>query len=235
MGECPNLKLLAFDLDGVLVDITNSWEYMHRYFNSDQSRVKSRYSRLYAEGRINYIEWVREDIRELLRNASRKIYMGDLYEAFSRVRVNSRLIDYLRSVRGLGFKIAIVSGGIYILAERVGRMIGADYIYANKLLFNDRGELIPDGIVMVEPLAKDSVLREIASRENIDRDNILFVGDSEWDLPALLYAGYSIVFKCEKCFNDLINTGKDPSQIFFAENTYDLIKIMENLISCDSI
>ena len=53
------LKIVVFDMDGVLVDIESSWHFVHTAFNvSNQDNLKR-----YLRGEIDYKEFMKRDIR----------------------------------------------------------------------------------------------------------------------------------------------------------------------------
>ena len=52
--------LVAFDMDGVLVDYTSSWTWVHDHFNIDNEETLL----AYIQGRIDDREFMRRDIRK---------------------------------------------------------------------------------------------------------------------------------------------------------------------------
>ncbi|MHB1700707.1 MAG: phosphoserine phosphatase SerB [Acidobacteriaceae bacterium] len=102
-----------------------------------------------------------------------------------------RLISTLKR---LGYKTAILSGGFNFFARDLQARLGVDYVFANDLD-------IADGIVtgevktpIVDAQRKADLLREIASRENISLSQVVAVGDGANDLPMLNIAGMGIAF-----------------------------------------
>jgi len=53
-----NLKLVFFDMDGVLLDTVSSWRYVHEYFGTTNERSIMPYLR----GDIDYLEFIRRDV-----------------------------------------------------------------------------------------------------------------------------------------------------------------------------
>ena len=53
-----NLKLVFFDMDGVLLDTVSSWRYIHEYFGTTNERSIMPYLR----GDIDYLEFIRRDV-----------------------------------------------------------------------------------------------------------------------------------------------------------------------------
>lgn len=102
-----------------------------------------------------------------------------------------RLISTLKS---LGYKTAILSGGFKFFGEHLRQKLGIDYVFANELE-------IAAGVVtgrvsseIVDGKMKAERLREIAHKENISLDQVVAVGDGANDLPMLNIAGMGIAF-----------------------------------------
>ena len=53
------IRLVAFDLDGTLVDAPSSWGWVHRHFGESNDESL----RLFLEGRIDDAEFIQRDIR----------------------------------------------------------------------------------------------------------------------------------------------------------------------------
>lgn len=103
----------------------------------------------------------------------------------------------MKSLRVLGYKTAILSGGFTYFARHLQDKLGIDYVYANELEIvngkvtgNVAGEI-------VNGERKASLLREIAKRENVALDQVIAVGDGANDLPMLSIAGLGIAFRAK--------------------------------------
>ena len=119
-----------------------------------------------------------------------------------------RLIKTLRSV---GYKTAILSGGFTYFGEYLRKRLGIDYVYANELEI-EGGKLT--GRVkgpIVDGPRKASLLRQLAEREGIRLEQVVAVGDGANDLPMLEVAGLGIAFhakpKVRASAEQSINTG----------------------------
>jgi len=201
MGK--EIKLIAFDLDGVLINIKSSWQYIHDYVGSSTIVKRGRGIKLYSEGKISYQEWVDIDVQAMLI-AKPTLSIHDIEEAFSKVKLEPSAKFVTKVLKNLGYKLAIVSAGIEQLAKRVANELGIDIVRANPLQFSKDGRLI-GGIAMVEPLAKDKVIKDIAKQLGIELSEVAYIGDSEWDLSALKVVGLPIVLNCSKCLEQLDN------------------------------
>jgi phosphoserine phosphatase len=101
------------------------------------------------------------------------------------------------TLKMLGYKTAILSGGFNFFAQHLQRRFGIDYVFANDLD-------IVDGVVsgevrtpIVDGARKAELLRQIAGQENISLDQVVAVGDGANDLPMLRIAGMGIAFRAK--------------------------------------
>ena len=102
-----------------------------------------------------------------------------------------RLISTLKS---LGYKTAILSGGFTFFGEYLQARLGIDYVHANQLEVIDGQVTGRVGTEIVDGEKKAQLLRDIAKRENISLDQVVAVGDGANDLPMLNIAGMGIAF-----------------------------------------
>jgi phosphoserine phosphatase len=102
-----------------------------------------------------------------------------------------RLIHTLRS---LGYRTAILSGGFTFFGKQLKRRLGIDFVFANELEIENgrltgrvRGEIV-DGA------RKAALLRQLAEQEGLRLEQTIAVGDGANDLPMLDEAGLGIAF-----------------------------------------
>ncbi len=186
------LRLAVFDLDGVLVEESSSWGYLHRVFGTYEHARKANYAKAFEEGLITYSEWMRLDLELVVRERG-AVYCRDVEEAFERVRIAEGAREVVNHLRERSVKTAIVSAGIDFLATRVARDLGIDEVYANRLLCDSEGRLVPRGVEVVNPLRKGEVVEEIARRHGVYLRETMYVGDSAWDCSALRTVGLPVV------------------------------------------
>ena len=101
------------------------------------------------------------------------------------------------TLRRLGYKTAILSGGFTFMGRELQRRLGIDYLHANELAIRDgivTGEVVPP---IVDGARKATLLAEIARAENISLDQVIAVGDGANDLPMLRLAGLGIAFRAK--------------------------------------
>ena len=101
------------------------------------------------------------------------------------------------TLRRLGYKTAILSGGFTFVGRELQRRLGIDYLHANELD-------IVDGVVtgevrteIVDGARKAHYLTEIARAEGLSMEQVIAVGDGANDLPMLRLAGLGIAFRAK--------------------------------------
>ena len=101
------------------------------------------------------------------------------------------------TLRGLGYKTAILSGGFTFVGRELKRRLAIDYLHANELHIRDgivTGEVHTE---IVDGARKAHYLAEIARGEGLSMEQVIAVGDGANDLPMLRLAGLGIAFRAK--------------------------------------
>ncbi len=120
-----------------------------------------------------------------------------LEEIASRLPITEGAEHLLLTLRKLGYKTAILSGGFNYFGYYLQEKLGIDYVYANDLEVVDgkvTGRVCGD---VVDGKRKAELLRELAEKENIRLEQVVAVGDGANDLPMLSIAGLGIAFRAK--------------------------------------
>lgn len=102
-----------------------------------------------------------------------------------------------RTLKSLGFKTAIISGGFNYFGKCLQDRLGIDYVFANELEVRDR--VLTGGLVgaIIDGPGKADRLRMLAGNEGISLRQTIAVGDGANDLPMLGLAGLGIAFRAK--------------------------------------
>jgi phosphoserine phosphatase len=178
------IKLVAFDLDGVLIDGGGSWTAAHNGLGTlEASRINGE---AYFSGIISFEEWAERDV---------SLWKGVEIEKLKKILYSSDLMpgidDTLRALKKR-YKIAIISGGLKLLADRVMELYDLDYSFGNELLV--RNGKVAGIKEAVDFLGKGKILSELAQKEGITTKQCAAVGDYLNDIPMFKVAGLSIAF-----------------------------------------
>ncbi len=103
----------------------------------------------------------------------------------------------IRTLKLLGYRTAILSGGFTFFAHALQQRLGIDYVHANELEIFDgvvTGRVIPP---IINGARKAALLAEIAAIENISIEQVVAVGDGANDIPMLNLAGMGIAYRAK--------------------------------------
>ena len=98
------------------------------------------------------------------------------------------------TLKQLGYKIGIISGGFEYFGKYLQKKLGLDYVFTNRLEIKDgkiSGKLEGD---IIDGHKKAEILRTIAKVENISLQQTIAVGDGANDLPMINIAGLGVAF-----------------------------------------
>ncbi len=179
------IKIVVFDMDGVLVDIDSSWRFVHKRFGKENEENL----RQYLDHRIDYAELLKRDV-DLWGRINVDSLRGILAEA-PLMNGAARTVNELRRK---GYKTAIISAGISVLAERLQTLLGIDYAFASKIAVDETGVIVGASSGAVELLNKVAPLKKLVQREKTTLSSCAVVGDSVFDIPLFEAAGLSIAF-----------------------------------------
>ena len=120
-----------------------------------------------------------------------------VYSLLDRIPLADGAERLMRTLKTLGYKTAILSGGFTFFARRLQERLGIDFIHANELEMEDG---VVTGRVtgpIVNGARKAELLKEIAEREGISLDQAVAVGDGANDIPMLSLAGMGIAYRAK--------------------------------------
>jgi HAD superfamily PSPase-like hydrolase len=183
-------KLVAFDLDGVLVEEPSAWWTLHHAFGTNEASKKN--LQAYEVGNIDYPEFMRRDISLW---GTRKINeVENVLFKFNLSESAPEICDLLHQRR---YELAILSAGIDILARAVSRKLKIEHWIANGLEVGVEGVLTGEGIFRVDLKEKDRALKELIRPLGIPFSHVVAVGDSKYDVSFMRACGAGIAFvKC---------------------------------------
>ena len=101
------------------------------------------------------------------------------------------------TLRNLGYRTAILSGGFTYFGHYLQHKLGIDEVHANELEIEDgkvTGRVVGR---VVDGECKAELLQEIARKEGISLEQSIAVGDGANDLPMLGLAGLGIAFRAK--------------------------------------
>lgn len=183
------LRLVAFDMDGVLIDHISSWAAVHESLGTENSQAVE----AFKEGRIDDREFILEDVR-LWRRARPAFGRKDLRRILADLPRMRGFAEAVADVRASGALCAIISGGLREMADILATEAEFSHIRANGVVFGRDGRLVDQAIVDVPLREKGSVLRSIQEGTAITPAQTAAVGDSLFDLGLFQQSAVSVAF-----------------------------------------
>lgn len=206
-----NKRLIVLDMDSTLIQsevivemakVHGAYDEVHKItemamngdFDFNESLVK----------RVSLLKGLKED---------------KLEEILSTIKLTDGVSDFIKTVKKLGYKVAIISGGFSYFANHFKEKLKLDYAFANDLEIQN-GELtgkIKGSIVNAEK--KAMLLEMLAQQDSISLEQVVAIGDGANDLPMLSKAGLGVAFHAKdivkKNANQHMSHGKMDSILYF--------------------
>jgi phosphoserine phosphatase len=184
-----NRRLVAFDMDSTLIQTEVIDELARLAGVGDQV---ARITEAAMRGEHDFQQSFRRRVG-LLKGLSESA----LQEVVARVPLMDGAERLIATLRKLGYKTAILSGGFTFMGRELQRRLGIDYLHANELDIRDgvvTGEVNTE---IVDGQRKAYYLGELARYEGLSLEQVIAVGDGANDLPMLQLAGLGIAFRAK--------------------------------------
>ena len=182
-------RLVAFDMDSTLIEAEVIDELAKLAGVGEQvSAITERAMR----GEIDFSESFRARVALL-----EGLEESALDRVASELKITEGAEHLISTLRMLGYKTAILSGGFTYFAKHLQARLGMDYVYANEL---DIAQGVVTGKIqgeIVDGARKAQLLRQLADDLGIDLQQVIAVGDGANDLPMLSIAGLGIAFRAK--------------------------------------
>ncbi|MFT7186296.1 MAG: phosphoserine phosphatase [Pseudohongiellaceae bacterium] len=184
-----NRRLVVFDMDSTLIEAEVIDELAKEAGVGEQVAAITEQA---MRGEIDFTESFAQRVG-LLKGLSEDV-LNTVAERIKMTEGAERLISTLKS---LGYKTAILSGGFTYFANRLQKKLGIDYVYANELEIKDGQVTGRVTGCVVDGQRKAELLDEIAEKEKIGRQQVIAIGDGANDLPMLSRAGLGVAFRAK--------------------------------------
>ena len=181
-----NRRLVAFDMDSTLIRAEVIDELAKLHGVGDQVAAITAAA---MRGEIDFRQSLTRRVALLAGLHAQRLQQ--VVHSISLADGAERLTSTLKR---LGYKTAILSGGFSFFGKHLQARLGIDYVFANDLEIQNglvTGRLAAE---IIDGPKKAELLEAIACQENISLDQVVAVGDGANDLPMLNVAGMGIAF-----------------------------------------
>lgn len=181
-----NKRMIVFDMDSTLIQ-TEVIDELAELLGVGQE-VKA-ITEQAMNGKMDFDESLKLRVLKL-----KGLKVERMQEVLENLPLTAGVEEFIKTIKNLGYKVALISGGFSFFADALKKKLNLDYSFANELEIKDG---LLTGLVtgtIVNANQKAILVKLIAQQENISLEQVVAIGDGANDLPMLATAGLGIAF-----------------------------------------
>ncbi len=185
-----NKRLVFFDMDSTLVDVEIIDEM------AEKAGVFKEVSRITEKARRGDIDFEEALIQRVALLKGLKVEV--LEKIRSEMKLSEGAEDLVETLRGLGYKLGLVSGGFDYFADFLKERLSLDFSFANQLEIKNgalTGKVLGK---IVDSTYKAKIVNMVANKERVLLDQTVAIGDGANDALMLGQAGLGIAYNAKE-------------------------------------
>jgi phosphoserine phosphatase len=215
-----NKRMICFDMDSTLVQMEGIDEMARK---AGAHREVARITEKAMRGDFDFEESLRQRVAML-----RGLRLDDVMEIRNQMILSDGADELLTTLKWLGFKLGIVSGGFDIFADHLKEKFNLDFAFANQL--ETRKGALTGKVqgVIIDAAQKARIVNQVACDLGIPMDQVVAVGDGANDSLMLTQAGLGIAYNAKKALDRVANVALSKAHF---NHIFHLLGIMEEDIA----
>jgi len=209
------IKLVIFDLDNTLTTGPTIWELIHReqatWFSHGLPLLKKFHSGIFG---IN--AFINKDVA-----CWSGLPILKVQNAIKKIKYIPKVKETIKALKKKGIGTALVSSSVDLFADQVVANFGIDHVFANAVEVKNK-KLTGKVVLNVPGKGKGRVTKTLRRSLKLKKEEVLAVGDSEFDFPMFNEVGISVTF------NDARKTVQKRADLVIAkDNLLALLEIIK--------
>jgi len=192
-----NKRLVFFDMDSTLVDMEIIDEMAQR------AGVFKEVARITEKARRGDIDFEEALIQRVALLKGLKV--EELEKIRNEMKLSEGAEDLVETLKRLGYKLGLVSGGFHYFADYLKEKLGLDFAFANQLEIKNgalTGKVLGE---IVDNTYKAKIVNMVANREGVLLDQTVAIGDGANDVLMLGQAGLGIAYNAKEKLERVAN------------------------------
>jgi phosphoserine phosphatase len=211
-----NKRMICFDMDSTLVEMEGIDEMARK---AGVHREVARITDKAMRGDFDFEESLRQRVAML-----KGLSLDQVMEIRSQMVVSQGADELLTTLKWLGFKLGIVSGGFDIFADYLKDKFSLDFAYANRLEIKNSALTGKVQGKIVDAARKARIINQVACDMGIPLDQVVAIGDGANDSLMLTQAGLGIAYNAKKGLDRVANVALSEARF---NHVFHLLGITE--------
>ena len=215
-----NKRMIFFDMDSTLIDMEIIDEMAKRVgAHREVARITERAMR----GDFDFEESLVQRIALL-----KGLRVEELTQIRDNIRYSEGVEDLVTTLKWLGYKMGVITGGFDFFANHLKEKLGFDYAYSNRLELKSGALTGRVKGKIIDAAGKARIVNQVACDEGVLLDQTVVVGDGANDALMLGQAGLGIAYNAKRGLDRVANAALGRARM---AHIFHLLGITEEDIS----